>query len=103
MQEARAFRPAREAALAGVAAAPLTAPLLWLGPAGSDLAAHVYQRLFFIEHGFVLWNNFWYAGSYSFVSYSLLYYPLAALLGIQVLALASVSTAALAFARLVIR
>ena len=43
----------------------------------------------FLEHGFTLWNNFWYAGRYSFVTYSLLYYPLAALLGIRLLAVAT--------------
>src|SRR5439155_16959300 len=51
--------------------------------------------------GFVLWNNFWYAGRYSFVTYSLLYYPLAGLIGIKVLAVASIAAAALAFAMVV--
>src|SRR4029450_3781949 len=88
----------REAMLAGGLAASFAALLLWLGPPGNDLAAHVYQRTLFLKHGFVLWNNFWYAGRYSFVTYSVLYYPLSALLGIKVLALASVTAAALAFA-----
>ena len=87
-----------EALFAAAAAAALAAVLLWAGPPGNDLAAHVYQRTLFLEHGFVLWNNFWYAGRYSFVTYSVLYYPLSALLGIKVLALASVTVAALAFA-----
>src|SRR5206468_4544438 len=52
----------------------------------------------FLQHGFTLWNNFWYAGRYSFVTYSVLYYPVAALLGIRLLAVATVTTAALAFA-----
>ena len=64
----------------------LAALLVWLGPPGTDLAAHVYQRTLFIQHGFVLWNNFWYAGRYSFVNYSVLYYPLAAAIGIKLLA-----------------
>ena len=51
----------------------------------------------FEDHGFGIWNNFWYAGRYSFVTYSLLYYPLAALFGIKLLAVASIATAALAF------
>jgi hypothetical protein len=72
--------------------------LVWLGPPGADLAEHAYQRTLFLHHGFTLWNNFWYAGRYSFVTYSVLYYPLAALLGIKLLAVATVSTAALAFA-----
>jgi hypothetical protein len=89
---------AREAGVSAVTAAGLAAILLWLGPPGIDFAAHAYQRTLFLEHGFVLWNNFWYAGRYSFVTYSVLYYPLAALLGIRVLAVASIATAALAFA-----
>ena len=76
----------------------LAAGLAWLGPPGSDMAAHAYQRALFLDHGFTLWNNFWYAGRYSFVTYSVLYYPLAALLGIRLLAVATVTTAALAFA-----
>src|SRR5205807_4442506 len=88
----------REALIAAGAAASLTAILLWTGPPGVDLAAHLYQRTLFLEHGFVLWNNFWYAGRYSFVTYSLLYYPLAGLIGIKVLAVASIAAAALAFA-----
>src|SRR5436190_3286122 len=88
----------REALLAAGAAATLAAILLWAGPPGNDLAAHVYQRALFLKHGFVLWNNFWYAGRYSFVTYSIVYYPLSALLGIKVLALASVTVGAVAFA-----
>ncbi|TMK33513.1 MAG: hypothetical protein E6G32_02675 [Actinobacteria bacterium] len=88
----------REALLATGAAASFAAVLLWAGPPGNDIAAHVYQRALFLKHGFVLWNNFWYAGRYSFITYSVLYYPLSALLGIKVLALASVTVAALAFA-----
>jgi hypothetical protein len=89
---------AREALLSAAAAASLAAALAWFGPPGSDLAAHAYQRAVFLQHGFALWNNFWYAGRYSFVTYSLLYYPLAALLGIKLLAVATIATAALAFA-----
>jgi hypothetical protein len=88
----------REALLSALAAGSLAALLAWLGPPGSDLAAHAYQRAVFLQHGFSLWNNFWYAGRYSFVTYSVLYYPLAALLGIRLLAVATVATAALAFA-----
>jgi hypothetical protein len=88
----------REAfATAGVAAA-LAAALAWFGPPGSDFAAHVYQSGLLEDHGFGVWNNFWYAGRYSFVTYSLLYYPLAVAFGIRLLAVASVAMAALAFA-----
>ena len=94
-------RPARgiprEAIAAAGVAATIAAALAWLGPPGSDFAAHVYQSGLFEDHGFGIWNNFWYAGRYSFVTYSLLYYPLAALFGIKLLAVASIATAALAF------
>jgi hypothetical protein len=92
-----------EAVLAAAVAATLATILAWLGPPGSDLAAHVYQSSLFHERGFTLWNNFWYAGRYSFVTYSLLYYPLAALLGIRLLAVASIAAAALAFTVVVAR
>src|SRR3954465_7081075 len=72
--------------------------LVWLGPPGADLAEHAYQRTLFLEHGFTLWNNYWYAGRYSFVTYSVFYYPLAALLGIRLLAVATIALGALAFA-----
>ena len=94
---------AREAAIATGLAASLAALLLWATPPGIDWAAHAYQRAFLIQHGFALWNNFWYAGRYSFVTYSLLYYPLAVLLGIRVLALASIATAAAGFSLVVLR
>src|SRR6478736_3841858 len=74
--------------------------LVWLGPRGGDLAAHEYQRRLFLLHGFTLWDNFWYAGRYAFVNYSVLYYPLAALLGIGLLSVLTVALAAGAFARL---
>jgi hypothetical protein len=94
----RATPVLREATLAAGAAASLAAALLWLGPPGADLAEHAYQRALFLQHGFALWNNFWYAGRYSFVTYSVLYYPLAAVFGIRLLAVTTIATAALAFA-----
>jgi hypothetical protein len=94
---------AREAFFCAGAAALVAATLAWLGPPGTDFAAHAYQRTLFLEHGFTLWNNFWYAGRYSFVTYSVLYYPLAAWLGIRLLAVATIALAASAFAVVVWR
>jgi hypothetical protein len=94
---------AREAVLSVGVASTLAATLAWVGPPGADLAAHVYQRAVFIQHGFVFWNNFWYSGRYSFITYSVLYYPLAALLGIRLLAVATIAMATLAFAVIVWR
>ena len=80
---------AAEALLAFGLAALVASLLAAFGPPGSDLAAHVYQSGLFRDHGFQLWNNFWYEGRYSFVTYSLLYYPAASLLGIQLLAVSA--------------
>jgi len=93
----------REPLFSAAAGAALAALLLWHGPPGTDLATHVYQRALFVRHGFTLWDDFWYAGRYSFVGYSVLYYPLSALLGIRVLAVATVGVAALAFAAVLAR
>ena len=89
-----------EAVLCAGLAATLAALLVWLGPPGTDFAAHLYQQALFLRHGLTLWDNFWYAGRYSFIDYSVLYYPLAALLGIRALAVATVAVATLAFALL---
>src|SRR5207253_3318422 len=94
---------AREAVLCAGLATAAASLLVWLAPPGGDLAAHEYQRSLFLGHGFTLWNNFWYAGRYSFVGYSILYYPLAALLGIWLLAVLTVALAAGAFALLLER
>jgi hypothetical protein len=94
---------AREWTASAVVAAVLAGVLIWLGPPGVDFAAHSYQRTFLLQHGFAIWNNFWYAGRYSFVTYSFIYYPLAALIGIKLLAVVSVGCAALAFTLVVWR
>jgi hypothetical protein len=91
---------AREALLCAGLATVAASLLAWLAPPGGDLAAHEYQRSLFLAHGFTLWDNFWYAGRYAFVGYSILYYPLAALLGIALLAVLTVALASAAFARL---
>jgi hypothetical protein len=93
----------REAVLCTAFAAAAASLLAWLAPPGGDLAAHEYQRSLFLVHGFTLWDNFWYAGRYAFVSYSVLYYPLAALVGIHVLAVLTVAVSATAFALLLER
>jgi hypothetical protein len=94
---------AREAALCAGLATVAAALFVWLAPPGGDLAAHEYQRSLFLAQGFTLWDNFWYAGRYAFIGYSVLYYPLAALLGIRLLALLTVALAAGAFALLLDR
>lgn len=93
----------REAVLCTGLAAITASLLVWLGPRGGDLAAHEYQLRLFLHHGLILWDNFWYAGRYAYVDYSVLYYPLAAVFGIALLAVLTVALAAGAFARLLER
>ena len=53
--------------------------LIW-SPPSQDLSAATFRADLFADHGFVLWNNDWYSGHHV-LSYSVLYPPLAALLG----------------------
>ena len=55
------------------------------------------------ENGWQLWDNFWYAGRYAQVNYSLLFYPLAALLGTPTVVVGSCAGAAAAFSALLRR
>ncbi len=91
-----AVRLRETCALAALAALIATA-LLYLGPPGTDYAEHAYQVGFYAAHGFSLWNNLWYSGRYSFVTYSVLYYPPASLVGIRALAVICAAVAVLAF------
>jgi hypothetical protein len=93
----------REAALCTGLAATTASLLVGFGPRGGDLAAHEYQLRLFLHHGLTLWDNFWYAGRYAYVDYSVLYYPLAAVFGIGLLAVLTVALAAGSFARLLER
>ena len=94
---------AREGLLCVCLAAAAAALLVWLAPPGGDLAAHLYQRRLYLSHGLTLWDDYWYAGRYSFIGYSVLYYPLAALVGIKLLTVLEVAVAAGAFALLLER
>jgi hypothetical protein len=90
-----------QAAVNAALAGSLASIVAWFGPPGTDLAAHVYQLDVFVRHGFELWTNYWYAGRYTFVGYSVIYYPLAALVGIKLLAVLSAATATAAFTLIV--
>jgi hypothetical protein len=82
------------------AAAALTALIVGLAPPGTDFAAHAYQTSLFARGGYHLWNNDWYAGRYEFVTYSVLYYPLASVFGMALVAVVGQATAVGAFALL---
>ena len=43
------------------------------GPPGVDLPSHLFQTWLYSHAGFNLWNNYWYAGRYEFVTYSVRY------------------------------
>jgi hypothetical protein len=77
--------------------------LLWLlvDPRTPDLAAQVYRAGLFERLGFAVWDEHWYAG-HALPGYSLLFGPLAALLGLRVVAALSVLTSAALFERLVL-
>lgn len=72
--------------------------LLWLPPS-PDLAGQVYRVHLFAVDGFSLWDNNWYGGHY-LLGYSLLFPPLAALLGLHPLGAIAVVASTVLFARL---
>jgi hypothetical protein len=100
LRESLADTSVREALGATALAGALAALFAWLGPPGNDLAAHMYLRWEFLQHGLVFWNNYWYAGRYSYITYSPLYYPLAGLIGIRLLAVITIAASAFAFSML---
>jgi hypothetical protein len=73
--------------------------LLWSPPVG-DLAAQVFRAELFERAGLAIWNGSWYGGHYT-LTYSLLFPPLAALLGPQVVGTLAVVASAYLFDRLV--
>jgi len=77
---------------------------LWLiaDPRTPDLAAQVYRVGLFEHLGFAVWDEHWYAGHY-LPGYSLLFPPLASLLGLRLVAVLSVLASAALFERLALR
>jgi hypothetical protein len=86
------------AASAALAAALAGAYLLW-APASQDLAAATFRAELFERDGFALWNNHWYSGHH-LLSYSVLYPPLGALVGVREAGAVAVVAAAGLFAAL---
>jgi hypothetical protein len=76
-------------------AALLALLYLALEPSSADLAAQTFRSDLFADHGFLLWNDYWYSGHY-LPAYSVLFPPLGAALGPRVVgALSAVAAAAL--------
>jgi hypothetical protein len=73
--------------------------LLWSPPVG-DLAAQAFRTELFERAGLAIWNGSWYGGHYT-LTYSLLFPPLGALLGAQVVGMLAVVASAYFFDRLV--
>jgi len=81
-------------------AAGLAAAYVAIAPASADLAAQIYRAGIFDQRGFAIWDGQWYGGHH-LAGYSVLFPPLAGLLGARVVAGLSAVVAALLFERLV--
>jgi hypothetical protein len=97
-RDARALRPDWLPAVA-LSAALAAAMLAW-DPRVGDLAAQVFRTELFHRGGLEIWNGSWYGGHYV-LTYSVLFPPLAALLGPQVVGMLSVVSSSYLFDRLV--
>jgi hypothetical protein len=82
-------------------AAALAALYLVLAPPTADLAAQTYRTWLFEHAGFTVWDNGWYAGHHV-PGYSVLFPPLAALLGPGLVGAPATVVAAWAFDRLAV-
>src|SRR5262245_8740124 len=78
----------------------LAAAMLAWNPQVGDLAAQVFRTELFQEGGLGIWNGTWYGGHYT-LTYSVLFPPLAALLGPRTVGVLAVIASAYLFDRLV--
>jgi hypothetical protein len=92
-------RPTLTAAPAWVLAAVLALAYLVVDPPSADLAAQTYRSSLFEDHGFLVWDNAWYGGHHM-PGYSVLFPPLAALLGPRVVGAIAAVAAAWLFERI---
>ncbi len=94
-------KPLRPEWLPAVALSSLLAlaMLIWSPPVG-DLAAQVFRTELFQRAGLAIWNGSWYGGHYT-LTYSLLFPPLSALLGPQMVGMLAVVASSYLFDRLV--
>jgi hypothetical protein len=98
MAQVKTLRPDWLPAVA-LCAALATAMLAWNPPVG-DLAAQVFRTELFQRGGLGIWNGSWYGGHYT-LTYSVLFPPLAALLGPRLVGTLAVVASAYLFDRLV--
>ncbi|MCU1354390.1 MAG: putative integral rane protein [Acidimicrobiales bacterium] len=97
-QAGRFLRSGLAAPLLAAALGCLAVMLRWRGV---DLPAHLYRVDLFRRDGFTMWDSQWYAGHWN-LSYTLLFPPVAGVLGVQVTEVLSAGAAAWAFDRLVV-
>lgn len=95
---AKSMSPKKLATTAGppaLVSALLAAVYLAWAPPSTDLAAQTFRADLFADHGFLIWSEAWYGG-FHVLGYSVVFPPLAALVGVRVAgALAAVAAAAL--------
>ncbi|HYP55440.1 MAG TPA: hypothetical protein VEQ41_03965 [Solirubrobacterales bacterium] len=98
MVQSKSLRPEWLPAVA-LCATLAAAMLAWNPPVG-DLAAQVFRTELFQRGGLSIWNGSWYGGHYT-LTYSVLFPPLAALLGPRLVGMLAVVASAYLFDRLV--
>jgi hypothetical protein len=98
MVQSKSLRPDWLPAVA-LSAALAAAMLAWNPPVG-DLAAQVFRTELFQRAGLGIWNGSWYGGHYT-LTYSVLFPPLAALLGPRLVGTFAVVASSYLFDRLV--
>ncbi len=98
MVQSKPLRPDWLPAVA-LSAALAAAMLAWAPPVG-DLAAQVFRTELFQRIGLGIWNGSWYGGHYT-LTYSVLFPPLAALLGPRLVGTLAVVSSSYFFDRLI--
>jgi hypothetical protein len=98
MLQSKAFRPDWLPAVS-LSAALAAAMLAW-NPQVGDLAAQVFRTELFQRGGLAIWNGSWYGGHYT-LTYSVLFPPLASLVGPQAVGALAVISSSYLFDRLV--
>jgi hypothetical protein len=102
LSDIRRFSPRRELLIVAALTAGFAALVHAVGPAPGDAPVHLY-RTFLVRDGALIWDNFWYAGTYPLASYSLLYYLPAALVGNLPLVFAAAVASTVLFASIALR
>lgn len=92
----------RELLIGAAVTAIIAALVVAVGPGPGDAGVHLY-RTYLVRHGIFVWDNFSFAGWYPLTSYSLLYYPPAALVGNLPLVFAAAVASTVLFSSIAMR